>query len=72
MAREPSSSDARSRGADDGPGMPSVKRAVTTGTLAPPPYTVHSLRMRWFIVALVSLAGLFSCALLLSQVVELD
>ncbi|GAA5856146.1 hypothetical protein JCM9279_004925 [Rhodotorula babjevae] len=44
----------------DKEGMPRVKRAVTTGTLAPPPYTIHSLQMRWFIVALVSLAGLFS------------
>ncbi|BGP49610.1 hypothetical protein JCM10450v2_005509 [Rhodotorula kratochvilovae] len=40
--------------------MPKVRRAVTTATLEPPPYTIHSQNMRWFIVALVSLAGLFS------------
>ncbi|KPV74288.1 uncharacterized protein RHOBADRAFT_66576 [Rhodotorula graminis WP1] len=40
--------------------MPRVKRVVTTGTLAPPPYSVYSPKMRWFIVGLVSLAGLFS------------
>lgn len=48
---------------DDG-GMQPVKRRVTTGTVAPPPYTIHSHRMRWFIVSLVALAGLFSFVLL--------
>lgn len=30
--------------------------------MATPPYTIHSQRMRWFIVIMVALAGLFSCA----------
>ncbi|GAA5909431.1 hypothetical protein JCM8208_005741 [Rhodotorula glutinis] len=47
-------------GGEDEGGMPRVKRSVTTGTIVPPPYTIHSVQMRWFIVALVSLAGLFS------------
>ncbi|BGP25869.1 MFS transporter [Rhodotorula toruloides] len=45
---------------DEDGGMQPVKRKVTTGTVAPPPYTIHSRRMRWFIVSLVALAGLFS------------
>ncbi|BGP33415.1 hypothetical protein JCM10296v2_005216 [Rhodotorula toruloides] len=45
---------------DEDSGMQPVRRRVTTGTVAPPPYTIHSHRMRWFIVSLVALAGLFS------------
>ncbi|GAA5998425.1 MFS transporter [Rhodotorula paludigena] len=40
--------------------LPVVRRAVTSGMLATPPYTIHSQRMRWFIVIMVALAGLFS------------
>lgn len=46
---------------DEDSGMQPVRRRVTTGTVAPPPYTIHSHRMRWFVVSLVALAGLFSC-----------
>lgn len=40
--------------------MPAVKRSTTTATTVTPRYTIHSPRMRWFIVGLVSLAGLMS------------
>ncbi|GAA5891148.1 hypothetical protein JCM5296_004909 [Sporobolomyces johnsonii] len=37
-----------------------VDRSLTRDTLVAPPYTIYSTRMRWFIVSLVSFAGLFS------------
>ena len=51
--------DARDSSSQDG-GMPAIKRSTTTATTAMPRYTIHSQRMRWFIVGLVSLAGLMS------------
>ncbi|GAA5956983.1 hypothetical protein JCM21900_006723 [Sporobolomyces salmonicolor] len=37
-----------------------VDRRPTRDTVVAPPYTIYSTRMRWFIVSLVSFAGLFS------------
>lgn len=51
--------DARDSPSQDGV-MPAVKRSTTTATTVTPRYTIHSQRMRWFIVGLVSLAGLMS------------
>ncbi|KAG0657448.1 hypothetical protein C6P46_006524 [Rhodotorula mucilaginosa] len=59
--------DARDSSSQDG-GMPAIKRSTTTATTAMPRYTIHSQRMRWFIVGLVSLAGLMSACRLPSSV----
>lgn len=47
------------RDMDDGD-MPAVKRSTTMATTVTPRYSLHSQRMRWFIVGLVSFAGLMS------------
>ncbi|GAA5986152.1 hypothetical protein JCM11641_004728 [Rhodosporidiobolus odoratus] len=46
---------------ETGPTAPAKAEKQNAEGVAPPvPYTIHSQGMRWFIVALVSLAGLFS------------
>lgn len=60
LARAAPAHDA-SESDSDAAAFPAVRRTMTSKSIAQPPYTIHSERMRWFIVGLVSLAGLFSC-----------
>ncbi|GAA5864994.1 hypothetical protein JCM3774_003932 [Rhodotorula dairenensis] len=58
--KDPARGEEKEGKAAGGSAWPPVKRSPTTATATPPRYTIHSQRMRWFIVALVSFAGLMS------------